>query len=304
MSMTKSRFLATLGMTTALGMTSLPTLANAQQKEVDELLAADRAYAAAAAKVDIIAGLTPMFSKKVIMPVPGAAPKFADGIDSVVAALKANKNNDGVKLEWTPVRGGISADGQHGFTFGYMTVHKPDGTDAPAKYLSYWIKEGAEWKVAAYKRAGRAAGEVSTELMAPSLPAKMVAPSADAAMVANYSKSLGDAEQSFSDEAVVIGLGAAFRKYGRADAMNMGPIAAFTIGNEAISRTVEPPENAGKPSPVFWKSDHALMVASSGDLGISIGWIHRVAEPNGATFPFFTIWRRDNPTAPWRYIAE
>jgi hypothetical protein len=23
-----------------------------------------------------------------------------------------------------------------------------------------------------------------------------------------------------------------------------------------------------------------------------------------SNFPFFTIWRRANPTAPWRYIAE
>src|SRR6185295_8947342 len=173
-----------------------------------------------------IAGLTPMFSKKVIMPVGGAAPKIADGIDSVVAALKANKNNDGVKLEWTPVRGGISADGQHGFTFGFMTVHRPDGTDAGAKYLSYWIKEGNQWKVAAYKRAVRPPGEFSTALMIPSLPTRMVAPSADAASLAAFSKSLGDAEQAFSDEAAVIGLGAAFLKYGRADAMNMGPVAA------------------------------------------------------------------------------
>jgi hypothetical protein len=282
----------------------IPALATAQQKEVDELIAADRAYSAASAKVDIIAGLTPMFSKKVNMPVPGPAPKFAEGIDSVVAALRANRNNDGVKLDWTPVRGGISADGQHGFTFGYMTIHRPDGSEVPAKYLSYWIKENGAWKVAAYKRAGRAPGEVATTLMAPSLPEKMTKPSADVASVAEFSKSLGDAEQSFSDEAGQIGLTAAFLKFGRADAMNMGRLPAFTIGNETISKSVEPPDQAGKPSPLVWKSDYTVMVASSGDLGVSIGWIHQKSDPAAPGFPFFTIWRRDNPTAPWRYIAE
>lgn len=297
--MTKCRSLAAIGMTMLL-----PAFAIAQQRAVDELLAADRTYAAAASKVDIIAGLTPMFSKKVIMPVPGAAAKFADGLDSVLAALRANKNNDGVKLEWTPVRGGVSADGQHGFTFGYMTVHRPDGSEVPAKYLSYWIKEDGAWKVAAYKRAGRPPGEVSTALLAPSLPAKIVAPSSDPATLAAYGKSLGDAEQAFSDEAAVIGLSAAFLKFGRADAMNMGRDPAFTIGNEPIAKSVEPPENFGKPSQLVWKSDHTVMVASSGDLGVSIGWIRRTSDPGAAGIPFFTIWRRDNPSAPWRYIAE
>ena len=39
-----------------------------------------------------------------------------------VQALRANPDNAGARLEWAPIRGGISADGQHGFTFGYMTV--------------------------------------------------------------------------------------------------------------------------------------------------------------------------------------
>jgi hypothetical protein len=283
----------------------LPAAAAAQQKEIDELLAADRAYAAASAKTEIIAGLTPMFSRKIVMPVPAtpATPaKIADGIGQVVEALKANKANEGAKLEWAPIRGGISADGQHGFSFGYMTIHRADGTDVPAKYLSYWIKEDGAWKVAAYKRSGRPAGDVSTALMEPALPAKMVTPSTDVTAIAAFSKSLADAEQAFSDEASVIGLGAAFAKYGRADAMNIGRDAAFTFGNEAIGKAVDSTPSA--PSQLAWKSDHSVMVASSGDLGVSVGWIRQKADPNAPAFPFFTIWRRDNPAAPWRYIAE
>jgi ketosteroid isomerase-like protein len=284
-------------------MTVTVTPVAAQQKEVDELLAADRAYSAASAKTDIIAGLTPMFSRKVVMPVPSpTAPKFADGIDQVIEALKANKNNDGVKLEWIPIRGGISADGQHGFTFGFMTIHRPDGSDVPAKYLSYWVREEGAWKVAAYKRSGRPAGEVSTALMAPSVPQKMVQPSSDVAAATTFTRSLGDAEQAFSDEAAVVGLGPAFLKFGRADAMNMGRDPGFTFGNEAISKVVSATPN--DPSALVWKSDHAVMVASSGDLGISIGWIRQKSDPSAPAFPVFTIWRRDNPSAPWKYIAE
>jgi ketosteroid isomerase-like protein len=292
--MINRRWLATLAMFT------VPALAGAQARQFDELLAADRAYSAASARTDVITGLTAMFSPKVVMPTPPG--KFADGIAAVTEALKANAANAQSTIEWTPVGGGLSADGQHGFTFGFMTLRNPDGTTSPLKYLSYWIREDGAWKVAAYKRTRRPAGEVSTAMVSPSLPGRMVAPSTDVATVAAYSRSLADAEQAFSDEAGMIGLGPAFVKYGRADAMNMGRDAGFTFGNEAIARSVEPAP--GGPSQLVWKSDHTVMVASSGDLGVSIGYIRQKNDPNAPPFPFFTIWRRENPSAPWRYIAE
>jgi ketosteroid isomerase-like protein len=293
----KSRSLAALGMTVLL-----PAAVFAQQKEVDELLAADRAFAAASAKTEIIAALTPMFSKNVIMPVPGPSARFAEGIDQVVEALKANPANTGAKLEWTPIRGGVSADGEQGFTFGYMTIHRADGTDAPAKYLSYWTKEKGAWKVAAYKRSGRPAGEVPLAMMPPSLPEKMVRPATDSTIISGFATSLAAAEKSFSDEAAVVGLGPAFEKFGRADAMNMGRAPAFTFGNVEISKGVSP--TPMEPSPLVWGADYRAIVASSGDLGVSIGFIRNKADPAATPFPFFTIWRRDNPTVPWRYIAE
>lgn len=279
----------------------LSSAAAAQQKEVDALIAADRDYSAAAAKTDLIAGLTAMMSPGVIMPAgPG---KFAEGIAAVTEALKANPLNAQSKAEWTPIRGGISADGQHGFTFGYMTVRRADGTNAGAKYLAYWVKERGAWKVAAYKRAGRPAGEVSTALMAPALPAKLTAPLADSAVISAFVTSLAAAEKSFSDEAAVIGLGPAFEKYGRADAMNIGRDAAFTFGNVEIAKGVGGPAPT-QASTLVWGADYRAIVASSGDLGVSIGYIRRKDDPSAPGQPFFTIWRRESPAAPWRYIAE
>lgn len=280
---------------------ALSVTAHAQQAEVDALLAADRAYSAASAKTDVITGLTAMFSPKVVMPTP--ARTFAEGITAVTEALRANPANAQSKIEWTPIRGGLSADGQHGFTFGYMTLHNPDGTDSPLKYLAYWIRENGTWKVAAYKRNRRPPGDVSMALMSPSLPPKLVAPSSDVESVAGFSRSLAAAEQAFSDEASVIGLGPAFEKYGRPDAMNMGPTPSFVFGNAEIAKGVGGPTPAA-PSPLVWKSDFGVMVASSGDLGISIGYIRRKDDPSAPASPFFTIWRRDSAGAPWRYIAE
>jgi ketosteroid isomerase-like protein len=278
-----------------------PGVAFSQQKEAEELLAADRAYAAAAMKTDLISGITAMLSPKVIMPVPPG--KFVEGIHEATDALKSNAANATSKAEWTPIRAGISADGQHGFTFGYMTIHRGDGSTALAKYLSYWIKEGGAWKVAAYRRAGRPAGEVSLTPLPPSLPVKMVSPISDSSVLSSHATSLAAAEKSFSDEAAVIGLGPAFEKYGRPDAMNMGPAASFTFGNVEIGRGIGGPTST-QPSTLAWGSDYRVMVASSGDLGISIGYIRKKDDPDAPAQPFFTIWRRDSTTGPWRYIAE
>jgi hypothetical protein len=58
-------------------------------------------------------------------------------------------------------------------------------------------------------------------------------------------------------------------------------------------------------SPVSWAPERVI-VASSGDLGVTIGWITRNSPEQNRPprNPFFTIWRRANASAPWRYIAE
>jgi ketosteroid isomerase-like protein len=270
----------------------------------DDLLAADRAFAAAAAKTDVVSGLSAMFADDVVVPVPGGT--FAEGRQKVIEALKGNADNAKSSAQWAPIRAGVSADGQHGFTFGFMTVKGPDVAEVPLKYLAYWVKQPAGWRVAVYKRARRAAGPVSQDLLPPALPARLVAPSADAAAVEQFRVSLGDAERAFSKDAQSIGLGAAFTRYGSADAVNMGgpDKPGFVHGNVDIGKNV----GAGSPtdsSPLAWGPDKVI-VASSGDLGVTIGMIRPNKPEAGkpAAFPFFTIWRRATASDPWRYVAE
>ena len=273
------------------------------QAAVDELLAADRAFAAASARTDVVAGLSAMFTDDVTMPVPGN--RFVEGKAAAIEALRANADNARSRIEWSPVRGGVSSDGLHGFTFGYMTLHKPDNTEAPLKYLSYWIKKPEGWRVAALKRRPRPAGPVPLELMPAALPSRLAPPAADASVIAAAKKSLDQTERDFSDEAQTIGLGPAFAKYGRADAVNMGgpDDPGFVVGAIAIGRSVsggKPPS----PSPLSWSADKSI-VASSGDLGITFGMIRQNAPAEGRPgIPFFTIWWRSGTNEPWRYIAE
>lgn len=273
---------------------------------VAELLAADRTFSAASAHTTMLDGLTAMMAADVIMPVPGRG--FADGTAAVRAEFARDTLNATSRAEWTPIRCGVSADGTHGFTYGFITVRRADGSAVPGKYLAYWVKGADGWRVAAYKRTRRAPGEVDTALRPAAAPRAMVAVARDAGVVRAHLESVMQVERDFAAEAQVIGLGPAFVKYGSADAMNLGGAntPGFTFGNAAIAESV----SAGSPpasSAVNWGPDRAL-VASSGDLGITFGFITPNAEPAAGQekprFPFFTVWRRAAPGAPWRYVAE
>lgn len=269
------------------------------------LLDADRAYAAGGAASDMVTALSTMFAEGVMMPAPAGA--FAKGKAAVLAVLRLTPDAATSRVSWTPLRAGVSADGQHGFTFGYMTQRKADSTRVPLKYMAYWVREGGTWRVVAYKR-GRSAGPpTGTSLMAPALPSRMVPVVRDAAAVTARRRDLMRAEQSFSNEAQKVGLGNAFARFGRDDAVNMGGAASasFVVGAKAIAALVAGGDM--KASPVMWAADTAF-VASSGDLGITFGVIRPNSLPIGESgdpgSSFFTIWMRADARGAWRYIAE
>jgi len=273
------------------------------QQIADELLAADRAFSAASAKTDLVSGLSAMFAADVAMPAPGT---IAYGSQKAIDALKANPTNAGAKVEWTPARVALSADGKHGFTAGFMTITRADGTVNPGKYLAYWEKQAAGWRVLVYKRTP-AKGAAPAMAVSYVLPKQITSSKNNAAAIEKHRESLADAERSFSRDAQTMGIGEAFKKYGSPDAINLGgpDVPTFLMGNEAIGSNV----GSGAPpnfSPVNWGPEKTV-IAASGDFGVTIGYIYRNAPgPDGKTLPgspFFTIWRRDAGGA-WRYIAE
>ena len=268
---------------------------------VTELLEADRAFSTAAASLSAAEALGRMFADDVIMPAPPN--RFVEGRDKAIQALGANPDNLTGRAEWTPIRGGISGDARHGFTFGYMTLRRADGTTPSFKYLSYWIRQPNGWRVAAYKRRPRPALPVSMDVMTPAMPQRIsteAGPSLSAVI-----QSLIETESAFSALAQKIGIGEAFSQFGRSDAVNMGGAtdSAFLVGAPTIGQSIGAGGAPGK-SPVSWSADRAL-AAPSGDLGITFGRI-RSNDPKqaGEGVPFFTIWWRGNPSEPWRYIAE
>lgn len=284
-------------------LAAVPLAAQTPADVADELLAADRAFSAEAGD-DLVAALTAMFSENVILPAPGGT--FLRGRDAALEALQANPANVDVRAHWDPLRAGVSADGLHGFTFGYMAVQRADSTPTLYKYMTYWERQPDGWRARAWKRAPFEGADVAEEPMEPALPPSLVPAETDPDAIRGHEESLAEAERAFSRDAQSIGLGPAFVRHGRPDAVNMGPRSSpFLVGAEAIGAMVgegEPP-NA---SSVSWGPDEAVIVASSGDLGITFGRI-RSNDPAAADsppFPFFTIWRRDSRDEPWRYVAE
>lgn len=267
---------------------------------VVDLLEQDEAFAAASARTEVVDAIPPIFAAGVMTPVPGRG--WLEGREHALAGLRANPAHAGARLSWIPVRGGVSGDGLHGFTFGYMTLYQAGGDSVPLKYLSYWVRDTSGWRVLAWKRRPRMAGEVDAARMPPFTPAGVV-PVRDTARLAELTASLAAAEQAFSDEAQRVGLGRAFVRWGRADAINLGGpgVAGFVVGAEAIGAHVGGGDTTST-SPVEWNADRAV-VASSGDLGITFGMI-RPRQPGSAPVPFFTVWARESPGAAWRYIAE
>ena len=270
------------------------------RKAIGELLTVDREHAKRAQRTNVVDALGGMFADDVFLSAYGA---FHPGRDSAMARLRAVPENLTARLEWAPIRAGISGDGQHGFTYGFMTLVRTDSTKLPLKYLAYWVRKPDGWKVAVYRRGPRAEGTPSTSMRESSVPDKAVAITRDAVIVARHAKALGDAERDFSTLAGKIGLGPAFTQNSAPDAMNMGggQAADFLYGPEAIGAGV----GAGETglSKLTWGPD-TVLVASSGDLGVTIGHINAPTDGNqpARRIPFFTVWKKVGGV--WKFVAE
>ena len=290
--------------TLAGAILGIATSANAQTKSNrDELLAADRAMAKAAEKMDLVSAITNMLADSATLIALG---ETFHGVPAARAALSRNPDNAISKFSWTPIYGEVAADGKTGFTLGFSTWKKPDNTEALGKYVAYWTKQSTGWRVLVYKRTGRAAGDVS---MAEEPPTKMVASASQKFKSADsirFAKQLDSTERAFSDEANVIGLGTAFTKYSSPDGHHTGAAtdAGFRHGPADIGAGI----SSGGETPLgllTWKPD-IVYVASTGDVGITFGFISIAASNGNAArrTSYLTIWKRASVNDPWRLAVE
>jgi hypothetical protein len=178
-----------------------------------------------------------------------------------------------------------------------MTITRGDST-SPAKYLAFWVRARDTWRIQALKIGGRPiGGERSTRRYPDVLPGDGWTSEAPDSLAAV--RTLAEAERAFA-RAGSGALGEAFSAFGDSLAGHLGQGAEFLFGREQIAADVR--ASAGDLR-LTWGPD-IVHVARSGDLGVSAGYIRVVGDSTLPPRPFFTIWRRASPRAPWRYIAE
>ena len=117
---------------------------------------------------------------------------------------------------------------------------------------------------------------------------------------------LSAAESAFSVLAGRVGLREVFRVTGAPGTVNTGGSANphFVVGPDSVAAAVS--EGQGPAgSQLSWASDRVI-VAASGDLGVSIGFIVAPVAGGGVPnrIPVFTIWRRGAAGEPWLCVAE
>lgn len=110
---------------------------------LDDVINADRAFAAAAAKTGARAAFVAFAAPHAMM--------FRDGVGPVKghAAIAASfKEPDGALPEWAPEGGEVAASGDLGYTWGYFKWTARDGSNrqATGNYVSIWRRIDGQWK--------------------------------------------------------------------------------------------------------------------------------------------------------------
>ena len=268
------------------------------------LLDADRAYSAASAGTTLVEGETAMFADDGYYFAPAG---LWQGPAAIRAGLARSATNRVASFVWTPVRADVSADGQHGYTYGYSRLIVP-GFPAPfnGKYHAYWERNDAgEWKVMAYKRVLSTPDEIEYVVPAgfetPAYHHYRVFPNSDpAATLADVFAT----DRAFSDVSASAGAGAAFGQFVAPDGAIVGPLATFSFGPSEAAAIYE----GLAPGQLVWEPIVGD-VAASGDLAFTIGaGEFRELLPDGtlgAPLPagYISIWKRQR-TGEWRVVID
>lgn len=220
------------------------------------------------------------------------------GRESAHAALSSNPANQSSRITWAPIAGAPSGDGEQGFTYGHMTITRGDGTRHPAKYVAYWRRVGNRWLIQGLKIAGQESGGAAVR----GPPLELPLPASAVPDLREIEEELRRTEAAFSDSAQH-GFAQAFRHFAAPDAAHAGTPSdtAFRFGPEEIAAGM--PTEPDSTSFTTWGSE-GVIVASSGDLGMSFGYITSITGADTTRGPFLSIWRRRTLREPFRYIVE
>jgi ketosteroid isomerase-like protein len=273
-------------------------------------------FAADALHTRLIERLGPV--EGLLRPMRGNALYLAAGIDvvrgkrNIAAALEAeNPNPAQTSLKRTLAGGDVSADGNFGFTFGWVERNAPAAggttTTTYGTYVSAWTREDDDepFRVDAYY------ARVS---LTPHLPTRdgfpLLLGGAGAGGVPRrgdlerQKRSLLRADADFAALSVAQGFSIAFPAYAADFVMPFGRNFFFVVGKQEVIDFWAgwTPAEVLSWTPLFAGS------SESGDLGYTVGTsIDAITNPDGTIDRFhgkyLTIWARRADGA-WRFIAD
>jgi hypothetical protein len=223
------------------------------------------------------------------------------GADAARRFLTRDPLNAQSKARWIVVRLDVSADGNDGYSYGYLDLIRPNGDTVPGAFKAYWRRnETGQWQALAFGRAPRKPGALSSlpDSLTPRATQYRPWPMPDS-LIAR--KSLVDAERAFSDSSLV-DIRAAFMSFAAPDAGKVSG-TRWVFGPEAIG------EDYRTPPPGFngmtWSAQLGT-VSRANDLGFNIGPVTprpSAGQPSAPGGQFFTVWRRQ-PNGEWRYVVD
>lgn len=274
----------------ALLASAIPSAAQVDLNAARESLrAADHAASAAAETRGLIGGLVPHLADSADVLIPGAV--LVRGRDAAVAVIRSSQFAD-TRMKLEPVRVDVSADGRSGYTYGGATRLAADSS-SPARYIAYWTREGADWKIAAFHF------NLSPEPVTPPPAGFFPDPPASAAAVSGVDvaaalEQMMQADRDFAALAMAQNPGVAFGTWAAPD----GALLGGEYGPEAIRTAF-----AGGGGTLEW-GPVAGGMATSGDLGYTVGTaVRRGPDGRVGYTKYLTVWRRQ-PNGEWRWVVD
>jgi ketosteroid isomerase-like protein len=207
---------------------------------------------------------------------------------------------------WRPLGGGVSRDGQSGYTFGITTIAAPNADGPPAvhsdRYVAFWRRgRDAIWRIVAYSEVGGASIPSSAAIPSAELPPAPIVPRGRREVAV---RQVRQADSAFALAADLQGTGVAFGLYVAPQGVVFSGSEIVT-GTDAVRALYDEQQRGG--GTLNWRPVYAD-AAESGDLGFTVGeYVFTGRGANGTVVQRFgkylTIWRKQ-PSGDWRFVVD
>jgi ketosteroid isomerase-like protein len=269
----------------------------------DSLLAADAARGEAATRQGVASAAATWLDSGVVYLRTGAPILYGRAAALTILGEAAP---DRSTYQWRPLGGGVSRDGQGGYTFGISTTATPNAEGAPTvradRYLAFW-RRGADqiWRVVAYADVGGPAPGPSVQIPPAEFPPPLTVPRGQRATAV---RQVREADSAFALAADLQGTGIAFASFVAPQGVVFSG-SEIVIGTDAVRALYDEQQRAG--GTLNWRPVYANAV-DSGDLGWTVGeYVFTGRGVSGSVVQRFgkylTIWKKQ-PGGDWRFVVD